>query len=99
MSPVYGSLSSNVISSHSCELSYLGVSCAPGKNMDPPSQGSQSLPCDTASSAPSISALPACLSSDAFFYPCRLAHFGLCPAHSGDTDPAQWQYRGCPQWL
>ena len=42
----------------------------------------------------SISALPACLSSKSFVSPCKLAHFGLCPAHSGcvlmDANPCVW---------
>ena len=85
MSSVSGCLSSDAVLSHSCKLSYLGISCASGENVNPPSsQGSQSLPCDTTSSDPSISALLACLSSNAFVSPCKLAHFGLCPAHSGD---------------
>ena len=89
MSPVSGYLSSDAASSCSCKLSYLGISCAPGENINPSSsQGSQSFPCDTTSSNPSISALPACLSSNAFVSPCKLAHFGLCPAHSGDINPA-----------
>ena len=88
MSPVSGCLSSDTVSSCSCKLSYLGVSCAPGENISPPSQGSQSLPCDATSSGPSISALPACITSNAFVSPCKLAHFGLCPAHCVDTNPA-----------
>ena len=74
MPPVSGCLSSDGVLSHSCKLSYLGVSCAPGENVNPPSQDSQSLPCDT-TSGPSICALPACLSSDDFVSPCKLAHF------------------------
>ena len=87
MSPVSGCLSSDAILSHFCKLSYLGISCAPSENVSLPSQGSQSLPCDTTSSGPSISALPACLSSNAFISPCKLAHFGLYPAHSGNINP------------
>ena len=72
MSPVSGCLSLDGVSSRSCKLpvSYLGVFCAPGENVNPPSQGSQSLPCDTISSGHNISALPACLVSDAFVSPC-----------------------------
>ena len=89
ISPVSGCLSSDAASSCSCKLSYLGISCAPSENVNPPSsQGSQSLPCNTTSSGPSISALPAYLSSDAFVSPCKLAHFGLCPAYSSDINPA-----------
>ena len=89
MSPVSGCLSSDATSSCSCKLSYIGISYAPGENVNPSSsQGSQSLPCDTTSSGPSISALPACLSSEAFVSPCKLAHFQLCPAHSGNINPA-----------
>ena len=79
MSPVSGCLSSDAVSSHSCKLSYLGISCAPGENVNPPSsQGSQSLPC----------ALLACLSSNHCVSPGKLAHFGLCPALSGNINPA-----------
>ena len=89
MSPVSGCLSSDAAFSCSCKLTYLGISCAPGKNVNPSSsQGSQSLPCDTTSSGPSISALPACLSSKAFVSFCKLAHFELGPAHSGGINPA-----------
>ena len=68
MSPVSGCLSSDGVLSHSCKLSYLGVFCALSENVNPPSQGSQSLPCDTTSSGPSISAFPACLNSNAFCF-------------------------------
>ena len=44
MSPVSGCLSLDAVSSCFCKLSYLGISCAPVENVNPPSsQGSQSL--------------------------------------------------------